>query len=160
MLQKLNKFVVVINRFSYNNVILLDISISIWNPFLSKKLLNWRNRRYRTTIEQNCHTNWSIKIQSLYGKLLYLMTNLHDIRHGPRQRYTLWRKFSDRNTIAYSYHTNWPTKFKFLYKIFCICEGYYSFDATEVNVSSCFFSQHNFWNCFQIQFKVDIKLPT
>ena len=45
---------------------------------------------------------------------------------------------ADRITIAYSCHINWTIAIKFLLEIFCICEAYYSFGATEVNVFSCF----------------------
>ena len=48
------------------------------------------------------------------------------------------RKRHYRTTIAYSCHTNWTIKIKLLYGIFCVCEGYNSFDATEVNVFSYF----------------------
>ena len=63
--------------------------------------------------------------------------NLAQIISQDKTSYKLRNICSVRITMAYSCHTNWSTKIKiFLSKLF-ICEVYYSFGATEVNVIYC-----------------------
>lgn len=64
------------------------------SPSLLKKLLIWRNRRYRTTKTYISHANWSINIKFMYEKLFYL--RYHEIWHELFFKAAPWylKKFS------------------------------------------------------------------
>ena len=103
-----------------------EISNTSFSP---KMLLICRKRRYRTTIAytaiQNTiilmqspkksdqtaiaysrHTNWTIRIKCLHGKLFYLTRYRHEIRHRLLSKTIMQSPNSDRITIAYSCHIN------------------------------------------------------
>ena len=112
----------------YINVFLRNW-LKFWTfPFLNKKLLIFRNCRYRITIAYSCYTNWTIKIKSLNGKLFYL-TRIFS-------RNSAWIFVEGNGTIDRSDYCQYQV---LVCKLFCFVKGiYYSFNATEINDFSCF----------------------
>ena len=94
-----------------------DISLKFSTlAFLTKKLLSCRNRRYRSTITYSCYINWTIKIQSVYGKFFSLTRYLHEIWLKLFFKTTVRSPKIANRPITYSCHTNWSIKIKSLYR--------------------------------------------
>lgn len=115
-----------------------DIKLKFFSrPFLLKKLLVYRNRRYRNTIAYNCRTNWTIKTMS-YGTFLYLSdTFMKFVMDYYQRNFAITVYIVPISHIA---TIQIKSKLKIFYIFYknCTWVEYYDVGSAEVHIFSCF----------------------
>ena len=113
------------------------------HPFLIKKLITCRNRRYQTIIAYSRHTHCTIEIKCLYEKLFICREILikFDTAYCPRQGCSLLRNGSDQIAITYScnvnfFHNLWQNGYLILSYIANLPASHYTMIILWIFISS------------------------